>query len=82
MTLTNYEQETIITFNKEEKVAHIWTYEKTWQHHLETRLKLKPIMTNDSGGKDYELPKERIKMPRAKRKADPILMEKLRAARQ
>ena len=81
MTLTNYEQETIITFNKEEKVAHIFTYEKTWQQHLEKRLKLKPIMDNGFGGKDYELPKERIKMPRAKRKADPVLMERLRASR-
>ena len=33
--LTNYEQETIINFNKAEDTAYIFTYEKTWQQHLE-----------------------------------------------
>jgi len=28
--LSNYEQETIINFNKEEKATYIFTYEKTW----------------------------------------------------
>ena len=40
--LSNYEQETIINFNKAEDIAHIFTYEKTWQQHLEGRLGLKP----------------------------------------
>jgi len=39
--LTNYEQETIINFNKAEDMAHIFTYEKTWQKHLERHLGLK-----------------------------------------
>jgi len=38
--LTNYEQETIINFNKAEDMAHIFTYEKTWQKHLERHLGL------------------------------------------
>lgn len=46
-SLTNYEQETIINFNKAENIAHIFTYENTWQKHLEGRPGLKPIM--DSG---------------------------------
>ncbi len=29
--LSNYEQETIINFNKDEAITHIFTYEKTWQ---------------------------------------------------
>jgi len=66
--LTSYEQETIINFNKEEKIAYIFTYEKTWQKHLEDRLGLKPTMDNGFGGREYELPKSRIKPPRAPRK--------------
>ena len=68
MPLTAYEQETIITFNKEEKTARIFTYEKTWQNHLEKRLGLKPIMNNHHGGKECEIDKKRIPMPRAPRK--------------
>ncbi|MFC2063285.1 hypothetical protein ACFLS8_05020 [Chloroflexota bacterium] len=66
--LNNYEQETIINFNKAEDKAYIFTYEKTWQKHLEGRLGLKPVMDNGFGGKEYELPKSRIKPPRAPRK--------------
>jgi hypothetical protein len=63
--LSNYEKETIITFNKAEDVAHIFTYEKTWQKHLERKLGLKPVMDNGFGGKDYEIAKKRIRPPRA-----------------
>ena len=66
--LTSYEQETIINFNKAEDTAYIFTYEKTWQKHLEGRLGLKPTMDNGFGGKEYELPKSRIKPPRAPRR--------------
>ena len=65
--LSAYEQETIINFNKEENIAYIFTYEKTWQKHLEQRLGLKPVMDNGFGGKEYQLPKGLIPMPRAKR---------------
>jgi len=63
--LTKYEQETIINFNKEEKIAYIFTCEKTWQKHLESKLGLKPVMDNGFGGKEYQIDKKRIKMPRA-----------------
>ena len=66
--LTSYEQETIINFNKEEKIAYIFTYEKTWQKHLAGKLGLKPVMDNGFGGKEYKLPKKMIKPPRAPRK--------------
>ena len=63
--LSNYEQEPIINFNKDEAIAHIFTYEKTWQQHLEKRLGLKPTMDNGFGGKAYEIEKKRIRPPRA-----------------
>ena len=63
--LSNYEQETIINFNKAEDTAHIFTYEKTWQQHLEKRLGLKPTMDNGFGGKEYVIDKKRIRPPRA-----------------
>ena len=63
--LSAYEQETIISFDKAEDVAHIFTYEKTWQKHLEKRLGLKPVMDNGFGGKDYVIEKRRIRPPRA-----------------
>ncbi len=66
--LEKFEQETIINFNKGEKTASIFTYEKTWQRHLEKKLGLKPIMVNSFGGKEYEIDKSRIKMPHAKRR--------------
>ena len=77
MTLSNYEQETIITFNKEEALAYIFTYEKTWQKHLEGKLGLKPILTNDDGGREYELNKKRIKPPRPPMKLSTKTREKI-----
>ncbi len=75
--LTSYEQETIINFNKEEKIAHIFTYESTWQKHLEGKLGLKPVMDNGFGGKEYELPKKMIKPPRVPRKLSDSAKKKL-----
>lgn len=66
--LSSYEQETTINFNKAEGIAHIFTYEKSWQKHLEGRLGLKPVMDNGFGGKEYMIDKKRIPMPRAPRK--------------
>ena len=63
--LSNYEKETIINFNEGEDMANIFTYNKSWQQHLEKKLGLKPTMDNGWGGKEYEIPKKRIKPPRA-----------------
>jgi hypothetical protein len=63
--LTNYEQETIINFNKAEDIAYIFTYEKAWQKHLEGKLGLKPVMDNGFGGREYQIDKKRIRPPRA-----------------
>ena len=75
--LSGYEQETIINFNKAEDIAYIFTYEKIWQKHLEGKLGLKPVMENGFGGKEYELPKSRIKPPRAPRKLSDSAKKKL-----
>ena len=71
MGLGSHEQETIINFNKGESTAYLFTYERTWQQHLENKLGLKPTMTNSFGGRGYELDKKRISMPRAPRKLTP-----------
>jgi hypothetical protein len=39
--LSRREQETIINFNKEESVAYIFTYEKTWQKQYSEQTKKK-----------------------------------------
>jgi len=63
--LTNYERETIINFNEGDNMASIFTYNKTWQKHLEKKLGLKPTMDNGYGGRGYEISKKRIRPPRA-----------------
>lgn len=75
--LSAYEQETIISFNKAEDMAYIFTYEKAWQKHLEGKLGLKPVMDNGFGGKEYQLPKNMIKPPRAPRRLSPSAKRKL-----
>jgi hypothetical protein len=75
--LTSYEQETIINFNKAEDIAYIFTYEKTWQKHLEEKLGLKPTLNNGFGGKGYEIDKKRIRPPRALRKLSDSAKQKL-----
>jgi len=83
--LSSYEKETIINFNEAEATASIFTYNKAWQKHLEGKLGLKPTMDNSFGGKEYEIDKKRIPMPRAPRKlsaeARAKLTERLRQSR-
>jgi len=76
-TLSAYEQETIINFNKAEDVAYVFTYEKTWQKHLEGKLGLKPVMDDGFGGKEYQVPKNMIKPPRAPRRLSDSAKRKL-----
>jgi len=65
VTLTNEEKETIITFDETSADAIVFTYNKTWQKHIEQRLGIQPSMNNGSGGREYKVPKSRIKPPRA-----------------
>ena len=62
-SLAMWERETIINFNEEEKVAHIYTHNKTWIAHLEKKLGVKPVAKNSHGGRDYEIPKKWIYKP-------------------
>lgn len=68
--LGRYEQETIINFNKAEDMASIYTYERSWQRHLERRLHLKPLSNDGFGGKEYEIDKHLIRLPQLKRKRE------------
>jgi hypothetical protein len=65
--LSAYERETIINFNEGEDTAYIFTYSKPWHRHLEG-LGLKPTHDNGFGGKDCELPKKWVKLPRKPRR--------------
>ena len=67
MSVTKLEQETVISFNEQERDAHIFTYNKVWQKHLEQKLGLQPDYVNGDGGKEYTLSKLHISPPRAKR---------------
>lgn len=67
MKLTTDEKETIINFDETSNPASIFTYNKTWQRHLE-KIGLQPIMDNGFGGKEYRIDKKRIPMPRAPKK--------------
>ena len=66
--LSNEEKETIITFDETSEPAVIFTFNKSWQTHLEKKLGLKPTLDNGYGGKTYHIDKKRIKPPRATKK--------------
>jgi len=63
-TLTLEERETIITFDETPEKAVIFTYNKTWQQHLEKKLGLKPVMNNGYGGREYHIDKKLVRPPR------------------
>ena len=77
--LSANEQETVIVFNKGDDTASVFTYEGTWQRHMETRLGLKPVMDNGFGGKEYQIDKKRIPMPKAPRTPKQLTDEQRRA---
>ena len=63
--LTKYEQETIINYNNEEKVASIFTYDKSLIRKLDVRLSDYPDIKLIKRGEDwaeYQLPKKWIKV--------------------
>jgi len=75
--LSKYEQDTIISSNRSEDLASVFTYEKRWQKHIEGKPGLEPIMDNGSDGKEYEVPKNMIRLPRAPRSLANPVMKKL-----
>ena len=78
MRLTKYEQETIINFNEDEDICYIFTYNRSWQQHLEKKLELKPTSNNGYGGRGYELPKRLIRKPQKPRQLSDKQKQELR----
>jgi hypothetical protein len=77
-SLTAEEQETIIRFDESQGLASVFTYNRRWQKHLEEKLGLKATFKNTKGGREYELPKSRILLPRAPRKVSEATLLRLR----
>lgn len=61
------ERETIITFDETPNDAAIFTYSPKWQKQIEQRLGIKPHMDNKFGGREYYVPKARLRLPQPKR---------------
>ena len=75
--LSGYEKETIITWNEAEATAHIFTYSRSWQRHLEGKLGLHPETDNGYGGRSYELDKKLIRLPQPKRRLSEATKQRL-----
>lgn len=65
--LSNEEKETIITFDETSADAVVFTYNKPWQQHIEKRFGIKASSDNGFGGREYQVPKKRIRPPLAPR---------------
>lgn len=87
MKLTKYEQATIINYNNEEKLASIFTYDKSLIRKLDKRLtELSDIklIRRDEGFAEYSLPKKWIKVSFPRQHSDEQRSEmakRMRAAR-
>ena len=79
--LTLGEMETVITFNKEEATATIYTYEATWQKIIEDGFGIKPTEDDGLGGRTYIIDKKRIRPPRPKRVMTDKQLKNLERAR-
>ena len=70
MTYSLAEQETIINFNKADKMASVYTHEARWQKHIETKLGIKPSRVIGPA-REYEIPKSWLKLPQKPRQLSP-----------
>lgn len=65
MVLSKYEQETLINYNNEEKLASIYTYDKTLMRKIDNKLSEYPdikVVRRGDGWAEYSLPKKWIKV--------------------
>lgn len=62
-TLEQHERETTLSFDKAGDTAIVFTYERSWQTHLE-KAGAEPTLETEYGGKEYEIPKEWVRLPR------------------
>ena len=69
--LTKYEKETILRYNLEEKNLYIDTFDSTLIRHLEKTLGQKPIHTDKSGERYYDLPLSWLRFPQKPRNLKP-----------
>jgi len=65
--LSLFDKETIINFNKGDKEAYIFTYEKPWQTFFKHKG-VKPYDEDGCGGKSYVIDKKSIQMPLLRKK--------------
>lgn len=77
MSLTNEERETTITFDETGADACVFTYNKAWQRRIEQKLGIRPKSNNGFGGKEYQVPKARIRLPQPKRIYSPEQRQKM-----
>lgn len=87
MNLTNYEKETIITFNEAEKTAEIFTYNSKMLRSLSTLAADRPddaqrIKTNADGGETYRIPKSWVKVKAPRIMSESELVKRQALARQ
>ena len=61
--LTNYEQETSISYNQADDIADIYTPDKPFQRHIEKELGIKPYQIIGPA-REYSVPKKWLKWPR------------------
>jgi len=77
------EQESIITWDKADDTAIIYTFEPRWQRHIEEVLGIPPSKKTKHGyAREYEIPKKWLPLPRKPRQASPKQREVLSKARQ
>ena len=60
--LNKTEQETIISFNRGDLNANLFTYQKSLQNHMK-KLGAQVINTNTFGGMDFSFPKNWVRFP-------------------
>lgn len=72
-TVSREEQETIITFDETQDDAIVFTYNARWIRRIEQGLGIKPSLDNGFGGKEYYVPKARIRLPVAPPKVARVL---------
>lgn len=65
MSVTRYEQETIINYNQEEKTASVYTHDPSLMRKLDTAIENGETVTlkrEGDGWKEYEIPKKFVKV--------------------
>lgn len=88
MVLSKYEQETVINYNNEEKLASIFTYDKTLMRKIDNKLSEYPdikVVRRGESWAEYSLPKKWIKVGFPRQLSDEQRAEmanRMRAARE